>query len=393
MLWDPLSACPKACRWLWLLLAVVVCLLQGPRFLQSLRPAPDYGVDFFQEWSSGRNYWSGAPIYRNLHHSIRDYVNSRADLGTPDTIAVNIEWNAHPPTSVLLGLPLAVLDYADAVLAWNLLSLGAFAVSLWLVGRQLHIPFSLDSVCPALVLLLLCDPFRQQVGQGQLNLFLLLLTTGVWVAERSGRPWLAGILLGVAAVVKLVPAFLFLYFALRRQGRVLLAGMATVTVLTLLTLTLLGFNTYQNYINDVVPAVAAARSDWQNNSLQGIWAKLFDPACAYRPFTALVVQSSARQAGRRGIVPGGGRPPGVGDLEGPDAQRMRPGLWTEPDRHAAGPAHHLEPHISLVGPSPGASLAPFTDDGDRPRGLPGPSGSSFPGTGTHVQLPGSWRLP
>jgi uncharacterized membrane protein len=133
-------------------------------------------------------------------------------------------------------------------------------------------------VCPALVLLLLCDPFRQQVGQGQLNLFLLLLTTGVWVAERSGRPWLAGILLGVAAVVKLVPAFLFLYFALRRQGRVLLAGMATVTVLTLLTLALLGFDTYQSYINDVVPEVAAARSDWQNNSLQGIWAKLFDPA-------------------------------------------------------------------------------------------------------------------
>src|SRR5207253_2522977 len=173
-----------------------------------------------------------------------------------------LEVNAHPPTSVLLAVPLARLDYPDAFLVWSLSSLAALAASVWLVVRHLRIPFSVWALAPALTLLLACNPFRQQMNQGQLNLVLLLLLTGVWVADRSARPGWAGALLGAATAIKLFPAFLFLYFLLRRQRRVVAAGVLSFAVLTGLTAALLGPATYRCYVEEVLPQVAQFRDWW-----------------------------------------------------------------------------------------------------------------------------------
>src|SRR5262249_20004743 len=132
--------------------------------------------------------------------------------------------NAHPPSSVLLALPLAALDYPDAFLVWSLLSLAALGVSAWLVARQLSLPILPETVAALIALLLVCTPFRAQMGEGQMNLILLLLIVGAWAADRSGRQTPAGVLLGVAVAIKLFPAFLALYFLVQRRWRVLAAA-------------------------------------------------------------------------------------------------------------------------------------------------------------------------
>src|SRR5581483_8542829 len=153
-----------------------------------------------------------------------------------------------PPTSVLLVAPLGYLDYPNATLVWNLISLAAFAASLWLLVDALQIETPAWSLFPLIALLLLCNPFRQQVYLGQFNLVLLLLCVGVWVAARSEKPWLAGGLLGLATAIKLFPGFLFVYFVLRRQWTVVAAGVMTFIFLTLATVACLGIETYRSYI-------------------------------------------------------------------------------------------------------------------------------------------------
>ena len=268
---PPTGSWPWPQRLLWLLLCGLAVVWLGPKFVRDIRPSHAEILDFFQEWASARNRTEGLPIYTPQALTMRRYLEYQVE---PD--GFQIVRNAHPPTSVLLALPLARLDYSDAFLVWSLLSLTALAVSLWLVVRQLRIPFRVWSLLPTVALLLVCNPFRQQMIQGQLNLFLLLLIVGIWVADRTGRPLWAGTLLGAVTAIKLFPGLLFVYFLFRRQWAVLAAGIVSVVLLTLLTAAVFGPSVYDSYVREAMPEVAEYYDKWPNISLTGFWLKLFD---------------------------------------------------------------------------------------------------------------------
>jgi hypothetical protein len=294
-LWDPLGAWPRAGRWLWGAVAVLAGLVMVPLHLWALRPPAGMVVDFYQEWASARNYWQGLPVYTDQRVTIPLYLGKK-DLDPHDR---EIEVNAHPPAAILLALPLASLPYRDAALVWNLGSLLMLVVSLYLVGQGLRIPFSLWSLFPTATLLLLCTPLLMQLHLGQLNLVILVLLTGVWAADRSGRPLLAGTCLGIATAIKLFPGFLFLYFMLRGRWKAVIAGVVSLFLLAGLTAGLFGPEAYRYYFLVVVPRVAKFRGLWANASLVGFWVKLFDPPSEY-PRVVPIWRSPA--AARLGIV-------------------------------------------------------------------------------------------
>jgi hypothetical protein len=275
MPWDPLGAWPNERRWIWLTAFFWILLLRGPAFVENLsaKSPQELVPDFFQEYASARSWFEGLPIYGDHHQTAPRYLHVSLDEKRAHVFV-----NAHPPTSVLLALPFARLDFADAFLAWNLVSRSALAASLWIVRRQLGIPFSPWSIAPLISLLLLCYPLWEQSRLGQLTLVLLLLVTGSWAAERSGRPWLAGALLGAATVIKLFPAFLLLYFALRGRWKVVMAGLVAIAGLTALTVIVLGLDAYRSYFLTVLPEIQWFRVGWNNDSLWGFWSRLFDPA-------------------------------------------------------------------------------------------------------------------
>jgi hypothetical protein len=261
-------------RILWLCLAVFLCWALGRHFVNILRPGRNTPTDFFQDWASARNSLNQLPVYTSQRLTWGLYRDGRVGDEPPVWARVN----AHPPTSVLLALPIASLQYSDAVFAWNLFSLMTLVGSLWLVIRQTDVRLSLFSIPPLLTCLLLCVPLWIHMYLGQLGLPLLLLITGAWAAERSGHEAIGGALLGVAAVLKLFPAFLFLYLIVRGRWRAVAAGVLSAAVLTLLTGELLGWAAFDCYLRDVLPRVTWFRSAWNNASIAGFWAKLFDPA-------------------------------------------------------------------------------------------------------------------
>jgi hypothetical protein len=170
----------------WAVLALGMGAWMGRGFIRNLRNS-DFVMDFFQEWSSGRNFWFGRPIYAPQEDSLAFYLGLQyvpaggaaqvpakpspsqeaqpSSESRPILIVLN-DVNAHPPSSVLLALPLARLDYWDAFLTWNLLSLAALGICGWLVVRNLGIRFRIWSWLPTITLLLVCNPFRQQINLG-----------------------------------------------------------------------------------------------------------------------------------------------------------------------------------------------------------------------------------
>ncbi len=262
----------------WLIVAGLVCCWRWPSYRRAFEVdffPPGHVLflpDFFQEWASARNRFQSLPVYTSQEITVERYLGIRRNPGD----AYFIEWNAHPPAAVLLGVPFAALDFADAFALWNLLSLVCLVASVWLIVEQLPLACEPWMLLPAIALLLLCHPFWHQMVHGQLNLLLLLLFTGVWLADRRGHPNLAGGLLGLATAIKLYPAFVFLYFLVKRDWPALRAGAIALAAIAGLTALVLGPEAYRSYFVDILPRTSLRRADWHNLSLSGVWCKLFD---------------------------------------------------------------------------------------------------------------------
>src|SRR6266849_5031358 len=141
---------------LWWILMNLAIYLQGPSYLRAFRPdffPPGYPLflpDFFQEWASARNFLEGLPVYTSQEVTLERYIGIKRKPEDPRFI----EYNAHPPTTVLLALPLAKLEFAHAFLIWNLVSLLALGLGSWLIVRHLNTPFTYWCLLPTITLLL-----------------------------------------------------------------------------------------------------------------------------------------------------------------------------------------------------------------------------------------------
>jgi hypothetical protein len=257
----------------WIVVGGIVCLLWGLALLARLRPNPQELHDFAQEWTSARNFFTGHPIYLDLKRSVPVHFSGKY-FGP-------VEINAHPPASVLLVLPFALLEYRAAYVVWNVVSLITLPISLWLLFRPAGLNLNRWLVLPVVALLLLSNSLSQQVNQGQLNLVLLLLTVVAWSADRTGKPMLAGVMVGLAAAIKLFPGFLVVYFVCQRKWRAVIAMAVTFVAVHAATLVLLGADCFRDYICVVLPRVGAFRDYWPNASITGFWYKLFDGSSAH----------------------------------------------------------------------------------------------------------------
>jgi hypothetical protein len=240
----------------------------------AFRPQTGFVGDFTQDWLSARDSLAGHNAYGPLPDALRRHLGGEP----PEDF---LPWNAHPPGSILLILPLASLDHADAFFAWNLLTFPLFIVAMWIVASELG-PWRgwrATAVAAGVSILgVTCYPLYQQVVLGQFNALLAFLLTAAWAADRHDRAALAGVAIGTAAAVKLFPAFLFLYLLGTRRWRVAAAAALTGIAISAIAVAAFGTDAFRTYARDVVPAVSAKyATQWNNISLAAFWLRLFDP--------------------------------------------------------------------------------------------------------------------
>jgi alpha-1,2-mannosyltransferase len=161
----------------------------------------------------------------------------------------------YPPFAALLLAPLALVPWPVAWVGLLALSAGALGLTLYVVARRLWpsggrggalsvasiaLPLALavtpnqpiDFATPSEELTFGLEPVVQTIEFGQVNLLLMALVA-VDCLARDPR-WPRGLLIGVAAAVKLTPAAFVLFFLLRRDPRAAVTAAASGAVATAL---------------------------------------------------------------------------------------------------------------------------------------------------------------
>jgi hypothetical protein len=226
--------------------------------------------DFLQEYTLARAIADGIDPYLPT-----DVLAERYLGGLPQTLLPHP--TPHPPTLGILLLPLALFDYSTAAVLWFGLEIVGWVVSVYLLGRAAGARLSIGVTLGIAAALLMWYPVWVEMAWGQLSLVMLPLLAGAWVALRSGRSALAGVLVGLAMLLKPVPFPLLLLFVLRKDWRALLGAGSVVLGGYVVAGSVVGLKTVETYFTEVLPLVTRIyRAIWGNISISSLGWRVFD---------------------------------------------------------------------------------------------------------------------
>ncbi|KAA5836108.1 DUF2029 domain-containing protein [Saccharopolyspora hirsuta] len=178
---------------------------------------------WFVHWIDTRGYID-TEIYRlGARAWLRGYDVYGDDL-TPESPDSGTLPFIYPPFAVLLFVPLTWLSEGGAVVVVSVLSHLAILVTAYSLARSsTYLAPRAGQVAVATALLLpwftLIEPTRETLNYGQINLLLMGLVAADCLLPRTR--WPRGLLVGIAAAIKLTPLGFLLLFLLRRDFRAL----------------------------------------------------------------------------------------------------------------------------------------------------------------------------
>lgn len=78
---------------------------------------------------------------------------------------------------------------------------------------------------------LLFTPTLRSLMLGQINLMLLLLMAGAYLVYKRDKPDIAGLLVGIATAIKILPGIVFIYFLVRKDWKAVSTGLITILII------------------------------------------------------------------------------------------------------------------------------------------------------------------
>jgi alpha-1,2-mannosyltransferase len=202
----------------------------------------------------------------------------------------------YPPFAALLVRPLALLSTRAAMVIWLWLTL-ACAVTGAIVVARTALPRSWPRVELAVLAAVAFAPATYNYWHGQINPgIFLLLAISYWAYVRD-RELTAGVLLGLAAGIKIAPV-IFLVVLIRRRWWRGAAAMASTGMVTLAlgTLTVGGGATI-TFFTKVFPGLNRATGWIYDQSLGGAISRLADQSVLVVQPTSVLVQVANVVAG------------------------------------------------------------------------------------------------
>jgi alpha-1,2-mannosyltransferase len=122
----------------------------------------------------------------------------------------------YPPFAAVIFYPLHLLPFGLVAFWWQVATMVALYVAIRISQRLLGIPADQRAAMLWAAVSIWIEPLRSTFDYGQINVFLML---GVLWAVYTTRWWLSGLLVGIAAGIKLTPAISGIYFAGARRWR------------------------------------------------------------------------------------------------------------------------------------------------------------------------------
>ncbi|MGA7055045.1 MAG: mannosyltransferase [Mycobacterium sp.] len=122
----------------------------------------------------------------------------------------------YPPFAAVIFYPLHLLPFGLVAFLWQAATMLALYGAIRISQRLLGIPADQRAAMLWTAVSIWIEPLRSTFDYGQINVFLML---GMLWAVYTTRWWLSGLLVGVAAGIKLTPAISGIYFAGVRRWR------------------------------------------------------------------------------------------------------------------------------------------------------------------------------
>lgn len=173
----------------------------------------------------------------------RDFWETARHFRQTGQISSELGVHNYLPFFTVFMTPWSFLPLRVAIVAFTLLSFGLFALTVTLVESLLNGGLGPRPRKATLAAIVLAAAYVHSCGVlGQVGLLLLFLVVTTWFLVERGHEWTAGAALGLATLIKLLPAVLIVFFLLKRRWRV--AGTAMVVFIVLgfgLTLAGIGF--------------------------------------------------------------------------------------------------------------------------------------------------------
>ncbi|MEN3332590.1 MAG: alpha,2-mannosyltransferase [Blastocatellia bacterium] len=173
------------------------------------------------------------PVYYAAGQSL---LSHRTDLYAPDFALGQVMDYRYPPFFLLLFWPLWLLPYKVAAYLWYLFSIAEIALVVFFIRRVAAIESEKKGLKKGLwlVVFFVVAPYFVTIlhyGNAHLLAIFLLFAAFTFVVQK--KPRFAGLALALAISIKLTPALILPYFALRKQWRLLASVAVFLAVINL----------------------------------------------------------------------------------------------------------------------------------------------------------------
>ena len=271
-----------------LVICVWVIVLAGMFYLVA-KPVRDPSLDFFVYYFGASAIREEKPLY-----SPETYEGIYEETG----IMVAGQY-PYPPTLLLFIQPFLFVSPYVGSLLWFSINVGLLLSGVALLFKGSNLQNHRMRVALGLLPLFFI-PILMALYLGSVNFLMLVLIVLAYQGFVGRRHYSSGLLLAVATWIKLWPLILIAYFGWKREWKVLLGAVIGLVLVGALTLALAGVDQTTSFFNDRLAELATGTFpglDHHNQSISGIFAKMFDPSSEYvRP---LIHNPTVAQQGSR----------------------------------------------------------------------------------------------
>ncbi len=207
------------------------------------------------------NYYTAAKIVVDGKDAARLYDNQWFQNQIRSYgMDLNGKFSPFPPATALVLLPLTVFDPLNALRITVVINLILLVLSI----KVLSMLYSSTLLESAVFTLFSGIGLANCIRLGQLYLLLSFLIIAGYYAYTQKRKAVAGICFGLFIPIKYYPIVILAYFAIRREWRVVISGMATAALIALVGVLVLGWDLHREYISSVIGNHLASHLSLQN---------------------------------------------------------------------------------------------------------------------------------
>ncbi len=176
-----------------------------------------------------------------------------------------------------------------------LLVSACFGALIWLIARRwtprLMHPAWMAVVC---VLFLASDTVRYSMQLSQTHIIFLFVALVAVVWARSGSPISAGILLAIAAAIKITPGLLLIYWLITKQFRAAASFVVASAALLAVTVFVTGPQVFLAYLHSMSKVSSILLVAYNNQSFAAWWSGGSYPAAQLQAWHSFLLPSGLR---------------------------------------------------------------------------------------------------